>query len=275
MTTMTTVVTPEWLALREPADAASRATDLVETLRLGLDDVRPIVVHDLGCGTGSMARWLAPRLPGPQLWVMRDQDPVLLRHAAAALPERACDGAPIAVQTSQSDVTNLDDDELLGASLVTASALLDVLTADEVERVVDRCVRARCATLLTLSVIGRVEMTPADPLDIEIGTAFNTHQCRMTERGRLLGPIASRVAAALFEHFGAEVVTRPSVWRLGGAETTLMLEWFAGWVGAACEQRPELAKVTADYVHGRLAEAAEGRLSVEVHHEDLLARPCS
>ena len=32
----------------------------------------PIVVHDLGSGTGSMMRWLAPLLPGPQTWVLHD-----------------------------------------------------------------------------------------------------------------------------------------------------------------------------------------------------------
>lgn len=273
MTTMTTRVSPEWLALREPVDAASRAADLAETIRQNLDDVRPVVVHDLGCGTGSMARWLAPRLPGPQLWVMYDQDPVLLRHAAAALPARACDGSAIALQTRQRDVSKLSEEELAGASLVTASALLDVLTADEVERIVDTCVRARCATLLTLSVIGRVELTPADPLDAEIAAAFNAHQRRMTERGRLLGPSATPMTVALFEHAGAEVVVRPSVWRLGGAETDLLIEWFAGWVGAACEQRPELTLTTAEYVGRRLAEAAAGSLQVEIHHEDVLAWP--
>jgi SAM-dependent methyltransferase len=273
MTAMAATVSPQWLSLREPADAASRATDLIETLLPIMDGAKPIVVHDLGCGTGSMARWLAPRLPGPQLWVMYDQDPLLLRHAVSALPPRARDGAPIAVQARQRDVTNLENDELVGASLITASALLDVLTADELERIVDTCIRARCATLFTLSVVGRVELAPADPLDIEIGAAFNAHQCRVTPRGRLLGPVASRMAAALFEHFGADVAVRPSVWRLDSAETPLLLEWFAGWVGAACEQRPELIEAVEGYVERRMADAAAGRLSVEVRHEDVLAWP--
>lgn len=273
MTLMATTVSPEWLALREPADAASRARELVGVLKQHLDDARPIVVHDLGCGTGSMARWLAPQLPGPQLWVMYDQDPALLRLAGAAFPDGARDGAPIAVQTRRRDVTRLDIDELVGASIVTASALLDILTADELERIVDRCVTARCATMLTLSVTGRVELTPADPLDAEIGAAFNAHQCRTSERGRLLGPMASRMAAALFRHSGTDVVVLPSVWRLDNTQSALLLEWFAGWVAAACEQRPELAEAAAGYVHRRLTEVAQGRLSVEVHHEDVLACP--
>jgi len=46
-----------------------------------------------------------------------------------------------------------------------------------------------------------------------------------------------------------------------------------GWVDAACEQRRELVAATAGYTRRRLAEAAAGRLSVMVHHQDLLALP--
>lgn len=53
----------QWLALREPADVAARATDLVEAVRATLTGDRPYVVHDLGAGTGSLGRWLAPCCP--------------------------------------------------------------------------------------------------------------------------------------------------------------------------------------------------------------------
>ena len=49
----------------------------------------PLLVHDLGSGTGSMVRWLAPRLPGPQHWVLHDRDPDLLA-AAPRTSRRAC-----------------------------------------------------------------------------------------------------------------------------------------------------------------------------------------
>src|SRR5207249_1472200 len=63
-----TRVSAAWLGLREPADAAARAAELVEPVRRRLAVTPRAVVHDLGSGTGSMGRWLAPRLPGPQRW---------------------------------------------------------------------------------------------------------------------------------------------------------------------------------------------------------------
>ncbi|HZP16183.1 MAG TPA: hypothetical protein VFA96_10195, partial [Nocardioides sp.] len=71
-----TRVSRRWLALREPADAAARAADLVEHLARRAS--KPWVIHDLGCGTGAMGRWLAPLLPGPQHWVGHDRDADLL-----------------------------------------------------------------------------------------------------------------------------------------------------------------------------------------------------
>ena len=76
---------PDWLALREPADAAARAADLVDRVRRRLAGDAPAVIHDLGSGTGSMGRWLAPRLPGPQHWVLYDRDADLLARAAAGM----------------------------------------------------------------------------------------------------------------------------------------------------------------------------------------------
>ena len=56
-------------------------------------------------------------------------------------------------------------------------------------------------------------MTPADPLDDRLAAAFNDHQRRPTERGRLLGPDAVAFAVELFSRLGAAVLVRPSPWR--------------------------------------------------------------
>ncbi|MEB0303591.1 hypothetical protein QN348_22145, partial [Mucilaginibacter sp. 5C4] len=63
------LVSPDWLALREPEDAAARSRDLALTAAAKIPD-GPVIVHDLGSGTGSMMRWLAPLLPGPQTWIL-------------------------------------------------------------------------------------------------------------------------------------------------------------------------------------------------------------
>lgn len=273
MTAVAAPVTPAWLALRERADAAARATDLVGPIRRHLAAHDRAVVHDLGCGTGSMGRWLAPQLARRQHWVMHDRDAALLARAAADPPGAGEDAAAATIETRQDDVTRLATGALVGASLITASALLDLMTAEDLEHLVTSCAEAGCPTLLTLSVTGQVELDPADPLDERVASAFNAHQRRTTGGRRLLGPDAVDVAAQAFTRLGARVQLRDSPWRLGPDEAPLASEWVAGWVAAACEQRPEVAAVTRAYSRRRLAQAAAGRLRVRVHHRDLLAWP--
>ena len=268
-----TRVSSEWLDLREPADAAARDPELVQRLRRHLPSTGCLMIHDLGCGTGSMGRWLAPLLPGTQHWILHDRDEDLLGVAAAELPGPAADGAPVSVETRPSDVTQLRPGDLADASLVTASALLDLLTRDELDGLIDVCTKAECPVLLSLSVVGRVDLVPADPLDSRVSAAFDAHQRRMTERGRLLGPDAVAAAVEGFRQRGAEVLVRPTPWLLGAAEADLAAEWFTGWIGAACEQSVDLASETGSYARRRLAEARAGELAVSVGHADLLVLP--
>jgi hypothetical protein len=273
MTTGQVRARSEWLRLREPADAAARAPELVEEVRLYLPTDGGAAIHDLGCGTGSMARWLAVRLTGPQHWVMYDRDAELLALAAADPPGEASDGAPVTIETRRRNITRLKPEELAGAALITASALLDMLTAEELERLVATCAGTGCPVLIALSVTGRVELTPTDPFDQRVTDAFNAHQRRTTGAGRLLGPDAVGAAVEGFTRLGVDVLVRPSPWRLGPGQAALAAEWFTGWLAAACEQQPELGAQAPSYARRRLAEAAAGRLSVTVHHQDLLARP--
>jgi hypothetical protein len=273
MTSESTRVSTGWLALREPADAAARAPELVDHLRRELPSSGRLVIHDLGCGSGGMGRWLAPLLPGPQHWVAHDRDADLLAAAAANLPGPAADGSAVTVETRHSNITRLQAGDLTDATLITASALLDLLTEEELSRLIDACAGGGCPALLTLSVVGCVRLTPPDPIDQRVARAFDAHQRRSTARGRLLGPDAVTLAADEFARIGATVHVRPSPWRLGAPQSELASEWFSGWFGAACEQQLELARDTDVYARRRLAQARAGQLGVTVEHADVLILP--
>ena len=252
---MTSEFSTAWLDLREPADAQARAADLIALLP---PEIR--VIRDLGCGTGSLGRWLAPRLPAPQHWIMADRDPKLLHHATAHLSVPG-----VSVEGALGDVTALRAADLEGTDLVTCSALLDLLTADEVDALVAACAEAGVAALFTLSVAGEVTFDPARPEDGAVVAAFNEHQRRVDGGRRLLGPDAGAYAAEAFAKAGATVVTRPSPWRLGPDRPELTAEWLRGYVAAAREQRPELD--LDDYLTDRTTRIPDATVA----HVDLLA----
>jgi hypothetical protein len=269
------VCAPDWLALREGADAAARASELVELVRVHLTVASgaPAVIRDLGCGTGSMGRWLAPRLPGPQAWILHDRDPGLLASAAAGMPGVGGDGAPVAARTQEGDLTDLRSADLSGTALVTASAVLDLLTAEEVDGLAAACTGAGAAALLTLSVTGRVDFAPSDPLDDAFADAFNAHQRRLVDGRRLLGPDAVAVVVDAFARRGAVVESRPSSWRLGADQAELAEEWLRAWIAAACAQQPDLGRCAGGYLSRKLDACRAGQLRLVVGHVDVLALP--
>src|SRR4029078_7678384 len=108
----------------------------------------------------------------------RDVD--LLERAVAAPPPAAA----VTVEARHSHVADLPPGARAAASLVVASALLGLLTADELARMLAAC--SGRPMLLALTVVGRVEMSPADALDARVAAAFDAHQ----RRGRRIGPDA-------------------------------------------------------------------------------------
>jgi len=270
MTTISTAA-PSWLALRAGADDAARSVGLAAALAALLPPA-PVVLHDLGAGTGGMTRWLAPRLAGPQQWVLHDGDAGILDQLdlRSAVDDA---GRPVAAQTVVAHLDALHPGVFRGAAGVTASALLDVITRAEARRIVAACVDAGTPALFALSVTGEVELDPPHSADAVIGRAFNAHQRRKAHGRRLLGPGAAGVVAALFADAGWQVRREATPWRLGPADAELVLEWLDGWVAAAVAQRPELGTDAAGYLDHRRAQVADGALSVVVGHEDVLAWP--
>src|SRR5262245_36213513 len=142
----------EWLALREPADAAARSSRLVSFVA-----ARGRLL-DLGGGTGANIRYLSRHLPVPQQWTLIDSDRALL----ARVPE--------GVATVQADLNDVIDDRetFRGCALATAAALLDLVSDGWLERLVERCRAVDAAVLFALNYDGRIECAPADPEDEDV-----------------------------------------------------------------------------------------------------------
>ncbi len=264
------VAEPDWLDLREPADRRARSTELALQLAAVLRP-GPVRVLDLGSGTGSTTRWLAPLLRGPQEWTLLDRDPALL----ALVPDRTrgvldADGAPVTVTTHHADITSLTASDLADTSAVTASALADLLTADEVDGLAAVCVAAQVAALLTLTVTGQVEIDPPDPVDDEVAASFDAHQRREVAGRTLLGPTAAEATVDAFRRHGMAVFTAKSPWRLGPGDAALTARWLRERVSAAIELETGLDASARAALTRRVNDAS---LSAVIHHIDLLAIP--
>ncbi|MCP5149908.1 MAG: methyltransferase domain-containing protein [Chromatiales bacterium] len=282
----------DWLALREPADSAARSRELAGLLARQLADRprdAPLEVVDLGCGSGANLRWLAPRLPGPQHWHLLDDDPALLAAArrrlarwAGKVVEASVTTGRLALETAGgtrlvADPRRVDLARDLAAvaipeqALVTASALVDLVSRRWLEALVARCAAARASLLLALTYDGRVAWSPALPDDSTVHRLHDRHQGTDKGFGPALGPTAVAVAAALLRDAGYTVHTATSDWRLGADDAPLARALADGWCRAASDLEPgrrDAFRAWSDD-RARLADTADAALVVG--HLDLLA----
>ena len=266
---------PDWLALREPADHAARSADLTRATLDALPRDRPLRILDLAAGTGSNLRYLTsgpthgsaptqgfvgadPRVRPDCLLV--DYDPLLL----ARVPEMA------GVETRCMDLSMLDDETIFeGRDLVTASALLDLVSEPWLRGLADCCAASGAAALFALSYDGRIVCTPEDPDDDLVVTLVNQHQRTDKGFGPAVGPDAADVAARCFADLGYRVQRAPSDWLLTPASAALQRQLIDGWAQAAAGMAPQQIRAIDAWRERRLAHVAAGWSAITVGHEDV------
>jgi SAM-dependent methyltransferase len=264
-----------WLALREPFDRAARAAGdaaLAALARHGPPGT--LEVLDLGCGTASSLRALAPRLGGAQRWCLVDHDQDLLATVPRAMQAWAeGHGLQIEWTCRRADLaTGLADLPFPQAGLVTASALLDLVSEAWLAELVARSRAAQAAVCWSLSVDGRLDFTPADPADAQVLALFAAHQRRDKGFGPALGETAPARADALLRAAGYRTVLTQSDWRIAGArgadDQAMLQALVEGMALAAQEQGPAQAAAVQAWRARRLAGLAGTQLCVG--HTDVL-----
>lgn len=267
----------DWLSLREPADHRSRAAELIPPLVSAWRGRGWRRVVDLGCGTGSNLRFLSPRLPGPQEWVVVDHDPEHLARLIEGVPEDESDD-PASSRSIHPVCGSVEAEGLAQvrrADLVTCSALLDLVTEGWLRDLVDALAHeGKRGAYFALSYDGTFDWDVPDPDDASIRGAVNAHQHRDKGMGPALGPDAVMVVEDLLRGAGFHMETGASPWRLRGtADAPLAAALVHGWAEAALEQLPADASSIRAWRARRLATIRDGDFALRVGHRDVLALP--
>jgi SAM-dependent methyltransferase len=235
----------QWLALREPFDAAARSTSLVIAMREHLDvgsDDAPLAIVDLGAGAGSNLRFLAPLLGGAQRWRLVDHDPALLDAALAATQAWAltqgavvqrlgshltvrAEGFACEIECARLDLADLAAVDFPAGGLVTAAALLDLVSRDWLETLARRCRTAGAAVCFALTYDGRTTAVPGEPEDATVLAMFNRHQLFDKGFGPALGMRAASAAEAALEAHGYELGVATSDWAIGRESRLALTSW--------------------------------------------------
>jgi len=256
----------DWLSLREPADHRARSEVLVERVAtVGVSEGWSRVL-DLGSGRGSNLRYLVPRLPWGTRWTAVDHDRALLDEVGRTVE--------VAVRTVRGDLRSEGLTEIDRHDLVTASALLDLVTREWADAFARRCAAQGVGVLIALTWDGTVRWSEPDPGDDLVTEAVRRHQTGRKGMGVALGPDATEAVADALRANGHEVALEASAWDLAGRrDAALAEELVRGWLTAALEVAPEDRARMEAWARHRIERVRAGDFGLRVGHHDLLALP--
>jgi SAM-dependent methyltransferase len=282
---MTGRFAPDWLYLREHFDHQARSISLAQQL-LPLLPARPRLL-DLGAGTGSLFRWLAPVIAGPQSWILVDADPALLERAFAdcadwarargwtvTWPHRAMlvhtPGGAWRAEALQVDLPDVDALPLGRADAVLCSALLDQVSLPWLAALV---ARLQTPLLACLTADGHEQYLPAHPGDMLLRRGLRRDQGRDKGFGPALGAAATAALLRLLQAGGFHLRSASTPWRVSRGELAMLRALVEGRAEAAIEALPSQALLIDDWRRDRLRQALAMRLAIRVRHRDILAIP--
>ncbi len=280
----------DWLFQRERLDRSARDRALAGMLAERLPE-RPRLI-DLGAGTGSLFRALAPMIARPQRWIFADADRSLIATAfdrtaiwaegrgfkarltglssAPVLAIRSPRGSwqveALAIDLAEAP-RGLPCEEV---DAVVCSALLDLTSRRWMERLF---AGLRTPFYASLTVDGREAWLPRHPGDPVVRRAFRRDQRRDKGLGPALGTDAAPAAEEILASFGFETITAMSDWRIPRGERSLGRLFARMTAAAACRAAPGQAGRIAEWTRARLGDAARARLSIRIGHRDILAFP--
>lgn len=281
----------DWLNLREPADHLARSTRLTDQLAQWASRQTGLHVTELGAGTGSNLRYLCPRLGHHQKWTLVDNDPSLLTHLPRRLNQWAnanniqfsyesntvrlkADQFSAQLTWQQCDLSeNLATLPLKRNQLITGSALLDLTSANWLDKLASRCIANGCASLFVLNYNGQIAWQPELPDDTQLNDLLNAHQLSDKGFGKALGPNAGAYYAEQLRSM-QNVETEHSDWVLGSEHSALQTALIEGWVPAAKEQGSTSAHPSVErWLQQRLRFLKVCESSLRVGHTDVLSLP--
>lgn len=263
----------QWLKLREPVDHRSRHPDLQASVITYLDQIAltkktPLRITDLGSGTGSNLRALAPLIQHPQQWTLVDYDLELLQVAKVTLSEWADEClevsdtlakkglpsslAPLRIIKGQQQITvdfccidlsqEIESVLKLPADLITAAAFFDLVAQDWLVRFCDGLTQP---LYTVLSYNGEENWQPPMSTDQSILAAFHAHQQTDKGFGCAAGPAAIRQLEDLLKARHFQTICAPSPWILEEPDRELMQNLVVGSAQAVLATQ----MVPAELVH--------------------------
>jgi len=253
----------QWLGLREPVDHRSRNQDLqaqVIDYLTQMKTVYPGIVRltDLGSGTGSNLRALAPQLSSMQHWTLIDYDIALLHTARATLLAWADSeintsilGITVDPSTQIKPLSIIKQNKTIiiefkcvdlykdyqvildePADIITAAAFFDLVAESWLK---EFCTHLSKPLYTVLTYDGTEKWSPPNIIDIDILKAFHQHQIIDKGFGPAIGPAAIVHMQSILRDHHFNTVCAASPWTMDHHDGDLIEQLAIGTARAVRE----------------------------------------
>lgn len=284
----------EWLGLREPVDHRSRNQALQAQVLNYLAQVKTIYpgsvcLTDLGSGTGSNLRALAPHLDAVQYWTLVDYDPALLHAARNTLLAWADSEINTHDLESRVDIStqikplsiHKQDKKIMvefkcvdlyndyqvvldePADLITAAAFFDLVAEPWLTKF---CASLTKPLYTVLTYDGIERWSPPEIMDADVLKAFHQHQGTDKGFGSAVGPAAPERLQSLLKAHQFITASSPSPWILDYRDRSLIEQLASGTAGAVREMNT-ISSTTVNQWEQSRRQASQ----CEIGHIDIFA----
>lgn len=221
----------DWLAERYPFDAEARNKPVEQAAIDYLKTDQPVVIVDVGAGTGSNCLYFLDKLKQDQSWTFIEKDPTLAPALINRLADYAAfhkyswslkDGVYEMITPFKKVTFNVFSDNLLKidqlvdlskVDLVVANAVFDLLSKIQISQFLDQLLQNKIACLFTLHYTG-MRFTPEDPFDQAYIDLYDGHMIRPQPFGQAMGKMAAAYIAQTFEEANYKLQKGDSSWNV-------------------------------------------------------------
>ncbi len=275
----------EWLNTRFAFDQQSLNGELMNKVVSDMNNLNSLIkIVDLGAGTGSGFFHLFPKFSLPQQWTFIEKDKNLLQPTEERLQEFCqrnnfkfnkiknkkyeiiSEDKFCAIEIVNQSIQNAVKNNLfLGNNLITAFALFDLFTKEELINFVQKISPLKIPLYFVLN-FSAMEFFPSTENNEYYSKQYEGHMQREKQEGRSLGKEAVNWLPKLFKKQNWEVVSRKGKWQIDKNENKMMWNFKLNFMKNALEEMPlEKTKLKA-WLEEKFNPNLEER--IEVYHKD-------
>jgi hypothetical protein len=280
----------DWLEERYRLDAEARNKRVEHAVLEAFQRFPTLCVLDVGSGLGANARYYSRLFSSNQEWILVEKSKILSLRAISSLrfwaeanewmTEELSEGLQIWLPEKEVRIKSINASffhlseivDLSRINLVTANAVMDLISEDQFVTFAENLISYRIPLLATMNYES-MYFEPEEEEDVEFIALYERHMKRSQEFGSALGPDSTRQIIDFSVKRGFPVIHGQSTWKIEYGDLKMMRFLFRFIHQALSENirsKGERIRMEA-WFRRKWQQVKSHKLKMVVEHSDIFA----